>query len=144
VSRRGIERGPTDVLTLRGIHGKPFIPWDGVRPDETTIIRKDLEIVDGRPQHQPNPASGYCSHSSNLFPTWHRELPYLELSLAPQILKNSPGAYLAMLEQTIYLKMVEIAERYPEPYRRQYLEATASFGLPYCECTILAIANGVH
>jgi hypothetical protein len=66
------------------------------------------------------------------------------LSLVPQILKNSPGAYLAMLEQTIYLKMVEIAERYPEPYRRQYLEATASFGLPYCECTILAIANGVH
>jgi hypothetical protein len=46
-----------------------------------------------------------------------------------------------MFEQTIYLKMVEIAERYPEPYRRQYLEATASFGLPYCECTTLAIAN---
>jgi hypothetical protein len=60
------------------------------------------------------------------------------------ILTNSPGAYLAMLEQTIYLKMVEIAERYPEPYRRQYLEATASFGLPYCERTIVTVANGVH
>jgi hypothetical protein len=60
------------------------------------------------------------------------------------ILTNSPGAYLAMLEQTIYLKMVEIAEGYPEPYRQQYLEATASFGLPYCECTIVAVASGVH
>jgi tyrosinase len=133
-----------DVLTFRGIHGKPFIPWDGVRPDESTIIRKDLEIVDGRLEHQPNPASGYCSHSSNLFPTWHRELPHLELFSSAAILTNSPGAYLAMLEQTIYLKMVEIAEGYPEPYRRQYLEATASFGLPYCECTVVAVANGVH
>ena len=49
-----------------------------------------------------------------------------------------------MLEQTIYLKMVEIAKGYPEPYRQQYLEATAGFGLPYCECTILAIAIGVR
>jgi tyrosinase len=133
-----------DILTFRGIHGKPFIPWDGVRPDETTIIRKDLEIVEGRLEHQPNPASGYCSHSSNLFPTWHRELPHLELVYSAATLTNSPGAYLAMLEQTIYLKMVEIAEAYPEPYRRQYLEATASFGLPYCECTVVAVANGVH
>jgi len=139
------EIGATEVLTFRGIHGKPFIPWDGVHPDETTIIRKDLEIVDGRLQHQPNPASGYCSHSSNLFPTWHRELPHPGNCLSSvAILTNSPGAYLAMLEQTIYLKMVEIAEAYPEPYRQQYLEATTSFGLPYCECTIVAVASGVH
>jgi hypothetical protein len=38
-----------------------------------------------------------------------------------------------MLEQTIYLKMVELARQYPEPYRRQYMEATDRFGLPYCE-----------
>src|SRR5271155_4590938 len=139
-----MESGATEVLTLRGIHGKPFIPWDSVHPDESTIIRKDLEIVDGRPQHQPNPASGYCSHSSNLFPTWHRELPTPGTVSSAAILTNSPGAYLAMLEQTIYLKMVEIAERYPEPYRQQYLEATASFGLPYCKCTIVAVANGVR
>jgi tyrosinase len=68
-------RDATDLaLTFVGIHGKPFIPWDGVRPDETTIIRNDLETdFEGRPRHQPNRASGYCSHSSNLFPTWHRK-----------------------------------------------------------------------
>ena len=40
-----------------GIHGLPYIPWDGV----TGI---------------PNPSwGGYCTHGSVLFPTWHR--PYV-------------------------------------------------------------------
>ncbi|KIJ93713.1 hypothetical protein K443DRAFT_111646 [Laccaria amethystina LaAM-08-1] len=40
-----------------GIHGLPYIPWDGV----TGI---------------PNPQwGGYCTHGSVLFPTWHR--PYV-------------------------------------------------------------------
>lgn len=37
-----------------------------------------------------------------------------------------------MFEQTIYLKMVEIAGQFPEPYAQRYLDATADFGLPYC------------
>jgi hypothetical protein len=40
-----------------------------------------------------------------------------------------------MLEQTIYLKMVEIAGQFPKPYTQQYLDATAHFGLPYCTLT---------
>ena len=61
-------------LTSIGIHGKPFVPWDGVRPDESTTIQQDLDRDDeGNARHQTNRASGYCSHSSNLFPTWHRE-----------------------------------------------------------------------
>lgn len=47
------------VLTGLGIHGVPFISWNGV------------EAVEGASQ------SGYCPHSSVLFPTWHR--PYLAL-----------------------------------------------------------------
>ena len=40
-----------------GIHGLPYIPWDGV----TGI---------------PSPEwGGYCTHGSVLFPTWHR--PYV-------------------------------------------------------------------
>lgn len=46
-------------LTLVGIHGVPFQPWNGVLP------------APGASQ------SGYCTHSSVLFPTWHR--PYLAL-----------------------------------------------------------------
>jgi hypothetical protein len=38
-----------------------------------------------------------------------------------------------MLEQTIYLEMVKIAGHFPESHRRQYLDATTKFGLPYCQ-----------
>lgn len=44
---------------LAGIHGVPFVPWNGVQASP------------GANQ------SGYCPHSSVLFPTWHR--PYLAL-----------------------------------------------------------------
>src|SRR5271156_6812832 len=42
-----------------------------------------------------------------------------------------PGAYLALLEQVLFLKMVEIAEDYPESHKQQYLDACLRFGLPY-------------
>ena len=45
------------ILTrVQGIHGRPYIPWDGVQGDNN---------------------EGYCTHTSILFPTWHR--PYLGL-----------------------------------------------------------------
>lgn len=46
-------------LTFAGIHGVPFQPWNGVQPAPGASL------------------SGYCTHSSVLFPTWHR--PYLAL-----------------------------------------------------------------
>ena len=45
-----------DLLT--GIHGRPFTAWAGV-------------------EKNPEGKMGYCRHSSNIFPTWHR--PYLAL-----------------------------------------------------------------
>lgn len=39
-----------------GIHGRPFQSWDDVNGSG-------------------NPNTGYCTHGSVLFPTWHR--PYL-------------------------------------------------------------------
>lgn len=44
---------------VAGIHGRPYLQWDGVEP------------VDGGER------MGYCVHSTNLFPPWHR--PYLAL-----------------------------------------------------------------
>jgi hypothetical protein len=62
-------------LASAGIHGKPFVLWDKVHPDKTTIIWNYLDRdPEGRSRFQPNHTSGYCSHSSNLFPTWHRKL----------------------------------------------------------------------
>jgi hypothetical protein len=50
----------TDAVSIcSGIHGVPFEPWSGV------------EAAPGANQ------SGYCTHSSVLFPMWHR--PYLVL-----------------------------------------------------------------
>ncbi|KAK4997599.1 hypothetical protein LTR66_003012 [Elasticomyces elasticus] len=43
---------------IAGIHGRPFIAWDGV-------------------QAAPGAGGGYCTHVSNLFLPWHR--PYLAL-----------------------------------------------------------------
>ena len=43
---------------VMGIHGVPFKPWDNV-----------ANSSDG--------SGGYCTHASNLFPTWHR--PYVAL-----------------------------------------------------------------
>lgn len=47
------------LITLSGIHGRPFGPWDNVQ---------------AAPGNENN---GYCQHVSILFPPWHR--PYLAL-----------------------------------------------------------------
>ncbi|KAH7403824.1 hypothetical protein BKA64DRAFT_461089 [Cadophora sp. MPI-SDFR-AT-0126] len=57
---------------------------------------------------------GYCAHGVLIFPTWHRP-------------------YLSLVEQTIYLQMVEIAGRYDEPHRQKYLDAAKTFRLPYLD-----------
>lgn len=49
----------TRVLLVSGIHGMPHQSWGGVQP------------VAG------NEDTGYCTHSSVLFPAWHR--PYMAL-----------------------------------------------------------------
>ena len=49
----------TNVVTSVGIHGRPFVDWDNVHASP------------GDDQ------TGYCTHASILFPTWHR--PYLAL-----------------------------------------------------------------
>lgn len=48
----------SSLIYTIGIHGRPFIPWDGAA-------------------QAPGGGGGYCTHSSNLFPTWHR--PFLAL-----------------------------------------------------------------
>jgi len=55
---------------------------------------------------------GYCAHSRPTFPPWHRP-------------------YLAMVEQTLFLKMRDIAETFPEASKSAYREAAQQFRLPY-------------
>ena len=57
-------------------------------------------------------SSGYCVHSSLNFPTWHRP-------------------YLSMVEQTIFTKMLDIAEQFPGANKQTYRDAAKEFRLPY-------------
>ena len=56
--------------------------------------------------------SGYCTHGQPEFPTWHRP-------------------YLAMIEQTIFKKMCDLAETFPDANKQTYLDAAMKFRLPY-------------
>lgn len=81
---------------IAGIHGVPNIPWDGV---------------------QANPASGgavgYCTHSSILFPTWHR-------------------AYLALFEQNFFYAVENVVMSFTDQDSRwRYYVAALSLRIPY-------------
>jgi tyrosinase len=51
---------PRSWYQISGIHGLPDEAWDG------------FELAGG-----PGPEPGYCVHTTNRFPTWHR--PYVAL-----------------------------------------------------------------
>lgn len=63
-------------------------------------------------QPQNRDYSGYCVHGQQEFPTWHRP-------------------YLAMIEQTIYKRMADLAEQYPPANKQTYRDAVKKFRLPY-------------
>ena len=51
---------------ISGIHGLPYVQWEGAGGVEGSV------------------SSGYCTHGSVLFPTWHR--PYVALYEASTII----------------------------------------------------------
>ncbi|KAF2001443.1 Di-copper centre-containing protein, partial [Amniculicola lignicola CBS 123094] len=79
---------------LAGIHGRPFIPWDGVNQDG-------------------GGGNGYCSHGSNIFPTWHRP-------------------YLALFEEVLYLNCRQAISEFPAgAYKDRLIAALSTFRIPY-------------
>ncbi|KAL2172055.1 hypothetical protein VTG60DRAFT_425 [Thermothelomyces hinnuleus] len=79
---------------LAGIRGMPHQTWGGVEP------------VTG------NENTGYCTHSSVLFPTWHR-------------------AYMALYEKVLHDLIQMIATFWPDSERQRYENAARRFRLPY-------------
>ncbi|KAI0712434.1 photo-regulated tyrosinase [Earliella scabrosa] len=65
----------TSFFQIGGIHGLPFIPWSGAGESD------------------PAEETGYCTHGSVLFPTWHRP-------------------YVALYEQILQKHATDIAETY--------------------------------
>ncbi|OJT09435.1 Tyrosinase [Trametes pubescens] len=66
---------PESFFQIGGIHGLPYAPWDGVG------------------EASQAEASGYCTHGSVLFPTWHRP-------------------YVALYEQILQKHAIQIARKY--------------------------------
>ncbi|KAL8704173.1 MAG: hypothetical protein Q9201_002671 [Fulgogasparrea decipioides] len=76
---------------LSGIHGRPFTEWDGV-----PLIQQ----------------LGYCSHTSNLFSTWHRP-------------------YVAAFEQVLYDIVQDVANSIQNDSTGEYKTAASTFRHPY-------------
>ncbi|OCL11103.1 Di-copper centre-containing protein [Glonium stellatum] len=103
---------PFSYFQIAGIHGRPWANWDNVDPSQIHHESKDFVEEGNKLNQGPSPYSGYCSHSSILFPTWHR-------------------VYLAMLEQSVFLTVTNIASRFPEPQKKKYVSAAGRFRLPF-------------
>ncbi|KIW32469.1 uncharacterized protein PV07_04014 [Cladophialophora immunda] len=69
-------------------------------------------LWDGVGKNFPEGTGGYCAHGRLVFPTWHRP-------------------YLALLEQTLYRKMLAIVKEFDRPFQSRYLSAAKAFRLPY-------------
>lgn len=81
---------------IAGIHGVPNTPWDG---------------VDTNPKS--GGAVGYCTHSSIVFPTWHR-------------------TYLALFEQVFYSVVQDVVKSFPPgDMRDRHATAALSIRIPY-------------
>ncbi|KAH7143850.1 hypothetical protein EDB81DRAFT_947876 [Dactylonectria macrodidyma] len=99
---------PTSWYQIAGIHGVPYDSWNGV------------EAAAGANQ------SGYCPHSSVLFPTWHRP-------------------YLALFEQEMYRTVNVIADMFPNGTERQaYQQAASDFRIPYWDWAMGAPDDDDH
>ncbi|RCI09471.1 hypothetical protein L249_3652 [Ophiocordyceps polyrhachis-furcata BCC 54312] len=102
------QNDPLSWYQIAGIHGVPFQPWNGVL------------AAPGASE------SGYCTHSSVLFPMWHRP-------------------YMALFEQQMYKLANAIAAMFPNVTEKQlYQRAAADFRLPYWDWSISAPAGETH
>ncbi|KAG8628704.1 hypothetical protein KVT40_002569 [Elsinoe batatas] len=98
---------------IAGIHGRPYIPYDGELPDANAQGQRPTEGYGG----------GYCTHVSNIFLTWHRP-------------------YLALYEQILYRHVNDVAAEFPNDGRRQrYQNAASNFRIPYYDWAALPCAE---
>jgi len=87
---------PMGWYQVAGIHGVPNTPWDNVQANPHT-----------------GGAVGYCTHSSVVFPTWHR-------------------AYLALFEQAFYASVQKVVTSFPAgTLRDRYATAALALRIPY-------------
>jgi len=90
---------------IAGIHGRPFSEYNGAKRCEGCV------------------ETGYCTHASTLFPTWHR-------------------AYVALFEQSLQNNAVTVAWSFKEGKDRdRYLKAATTLRAPYWDWALDAPAG---
>ncbi|KAK6508807.1 hypothetical protein TWF481_003576 [Arthrobotrys musiformis] len=103
--RKTMIRDPKDKNSwwqIAGVHGRPFVAWNNRGPSNPKT---------GLLQAYTN--TGYCTHGSTLFPTWHRP-------------------YLAYLEEVLwYTAYVEIQNEKNKAEKAKWELALAQLRLPY-------------
>ena len=85
---------PQSYYQIAGIHGQPYVAWDNMGPCEGCT------------------PAGYCTHSSTMFPTWHR-------------------AYLALYEQALVRNAVAVAEQFTGEDYNRYMAAAQNLRIPF-------------
>ncbi|TLD32554.1 tyrosinase precursor [Venturia nashicola] len=93
------ENNITSYYQIAGIHGMPYKPYNGVAG-------------------LPGASSGYCTHSSTIFLTWHRP-------------------YLSLYEQLLYAVIQDIASKFTGPNKAKYVAAAKDFRIPYYDWAAL-------
>lgn len=87
--------------------------------------------------------SGYCTHSSVLFPIWHR--PYLALIEVSLACLTTTRDDANMKQQEVYRLAGFIAGMFPNSTERQlYQQAASTFRLPYWDWALPAPPNETH
>lgn len=112
----------TDELSwygINGIHGRPYRAFDNVGPSPG------------------NENTGYCTHVSEIFTTWHR--PYLALFEVGSLTYPCCMTLLLTKSQQEVVSLAQtIASLYTDPAKRQrYVNAASSLRLPYWEWAAL-------
>jgi len=92
---------PMSWYQIAGIHGQPYIDWDGVGMCSNCT------------------PSGYCTHASTLFPTWHR-------------------AYLLLFEQSLQNNALAVADEFTGDDNVRYTQAATSLRIPYWDWALVS------
>ena len=117
-----LEEDPWSWFGISAIRGLPYQAWQRINQQSAIDAGQypawdsddlDPRLWQGASHRDGDPERGYCPTSSVLFAPWHRP-------------------YLAMMEQAIFLKMLDIANRYESVNdRKRYENAAKIFRLPY-------------
>ena len=86
---------PQSWYQIAGIHGVPYVPYNGVQACSGCNVN-----------------TGYCTHSSTLFPTGHR-------------------AYLGLFEQSLQANAIAVANQFTGSDKARYVKAATSLRMPY-------------